>query len=79
MKNTFGDNSMAYFVHSSLRDEFYFVIIIQAINCLPILVCPYRAKILSNHIPRVVTLGYSMSDFQALSQIITFTVWKYFR
>lgn len=51
MKNTFGDNSMAYFVHSSLRDEFYFVIIIQAINCLPILVCPYRAKILSNHIP----------------------------
>lgn len=51
MKNIFGDNSMAYFIHSSLRDEFYFVIIIQAINCLPILVCPYRAKILSNHIP----------------------------
>ncbi len=51
MKNIFGDNSMAYFIHSSLRDEFYFVIIIQAINCLPILVCPYRAKILLNHIP----------------------------
>jgi len=32
MKNIFGDNSMAYFVHSSLQDEFYYAITIQAIN-----------------------------------------------
>jgi len=48
MKNIFGDNSMAYFVHSSLQDEFYYAITIQAINCLPILVCPYRAKKMAN-------------------------------